>query len=117
LPIYFPFFDIFPSESILKTTTLTTGLSEEEIQEMVLQAMLESGATPEEIAKVMVEQKLLQAIGASPEDMSKSILKQLRSGGKLSPEALESVLVSHRYLHIIKGCPGLESKLVTFYLF
>ena len=33
---------------------------------MVLQAMLESGATPEEIAKVMVEQKLLQAIGTSP---------------------------------------------------
>ncbi len=33
---------------------------------MVLQAMLEAGATPEEIAKVMVEQKLLQAIGTSP---------------------------------------------------
>ena len=28
--------------------------------------MLESGASPEEIAKVMVEQKLLQAIGTSP---------------------------------------------------
>lgn len=69
------------------------GLTEEEIQELVLQAMLESGATPEEIAKVMVEQKLLQAIGASSEEMSKSILKQLRSGGKLTPESLESILV------------------------
>ena len=69
------------------------GLSEEEIQELVLQAMLESGATPEEIAKVMVEQKLLQAIGTSPDEMSKSILKQLRSGGKMTPESLESVLV------------------------
>ena len=44
----------------------SSGLSEEEIQEMVLQAMLEAGASPEEIAKVMVEQKLLQAIGTSP---------------------------------------------------
>lgn len=56
----------------------TTGLTEEEIQEMVLQSMLEAGATPDEIAKVMVEQKLLRAIGSSPDDMSKSILKQLR---------------------------------------
>jgi len=40
--------------------------------------MLEAGATPDEIAKVMVEQKLLRAIGSSPDDMSKSILKQLR---------------------------------------
>ena len=59
-----------------------------------MQAMLESGATPEEIAKVMVEQKLLQAIGTSPEEMSKSILKQLRSGGKLTPQSLESIIVS-----------------------
>ena len=70
-----------------------TGLSEEEIQELVLQAMLESGASPEDIAKVMVEHKLLQAIGTSPEEMSKSILKQLRSGGKLTPESLETILV------------------------
>ena len=56
--------------------------------------MLESGATPEDIAKVMVEQKLLQAIGTSPDEMSKSILKQLRSGGKMTPESLASVLVS-----------------------
>ncbi len=54
------------------------GLTQEEIQEMVLHSMLEAGATPDEIAKVMVEQKLLRAIGSSPDDMSKSILKQLR---------------------------------------
>jgi len=59
-------------------STISIDLSEEEIQEMVLQAMLEAGATPDEIAKVMVEQKLLRAIGSSPDDMSKSILKQLR---------------------------------------
>ena len=39
-------------------------------------------------------QKLLQAIGTSPDEMSKSILKQLRSGGKMTPESLASVLVS-----------------------
>ncbi len=79
---------------------LFTGLSEEEIQELVLQAMLESGASPEDIAKVMVEQKLLQAIGTSPDEMAKSILKQLRSGGKMTPESLESVLVRWSFIKL-----------------
>ena len=56
------------------------GLSPDEIKERVLQSMLEAGATPEAIAKVMVQQELLNVIGKSPEDLSKQLLKQLRSG-------------------------------------
>ena len=41
--------------------------------------MVESGASPEDIAKVLMHQKLLQAVGAkSPADMSKELLKTLR---------------------------------------
>ena len=48
--------------------------------------MLEAGATPEAIAKVMVQQELLNVIGKSPEDLSKQLLKQLRSGEDISME-------------------------------
>lgn len=71
-----------------------TGLSEEEIQERVLQAMIEAGATPESIAKVMVHQKLLQVIGKSPEELSKVLLKQLRSGEEITLKDLNSLLSS-----------------------
>ena len=50
--------------------------------------MLEAGATPEAIAKVMVQQELLNVIGKSPEDLSKQLLKQLRSGEDISLENL-----------------------------
>ena len=70
------------------------GLSPEEIKERVLQSMLEAGATPEAIAKVMVQQELLNVIGKSPEDLSKQLLKQLRSGEDISLEDLNSILKS-----------------------
>ena len=71
-----------------------TGLSKEEVKERVLQSMLEAGATPEAIAKVMVQQELLQVIGKSPEDLSKQLLKQLRSGEDISLQELKKVLES-----------------------
>ena len=55
--------------------------------------MLEAGATPEAIAKVMVQQELLNVIGKSPEDLSKQLLKQLRSGEDISLEDLNSFFV------------------------
>ena len=55
--------------------------------------MVEAGATPEEIAEVLVQQQLLEAIGKSAEIMSKSLLKQLRSGD-LSPEEVQHILQS-----------------------
>ena len=72
---------------------MTLGLSPEEIQERVISAMVEAGATPEEIAEVLVQQQLLEAIGKSAENMSKSLLKQLRSG-ELSPEEVQQILQS-----------------------
>ena len=36
--------------------------------------MIESGATPQAIAKVMVQQEILNAIGKSPDDMAKGQL-------------------------------------------
>ena len=56
--------------------------------------MLEAGATPEAIAKVMVQQELLNVIGKSPEDLSKQLLKQLRSGEDISLEDLNTILKS-----------------------
>ena len=56
--------------------------------------MLEAGATPEAIAKVMVQQELLNVIGKSPEDLSKQLLKQLRSGDDISLEDLNKILKS-----------------------
>ena len=54
------------------------GLSAEEVQERVISAMVEAGASPEDIAQVLVQQQLLGAIGKSPDQMSKALLKQLR---------------------------------------
>ena len=56
--------------------------------------MVESGASPEDIAKVMVQQKLLEAIGKSPEEMSKALLKSLRSGEDISKDELLQILQS-----------------------
>ena len=70
------------------------GLSAEEVQERVISAMVEAGASPEEIAQVLVQQQLLGAIGKSPDQMSKALLKQLRSGESISPSDVQSILES-----------------------
>ena len=70
------------------------GLSDEEIKEKVLQSMIEAGAAPQAIAKVMVQQEILNAIGKSPEDMSKILLKQLRSGEDISLDDIKKLLKS-----------------------
>ena len=56
--------------------------------------MVEAGASPEEIAQVLVQQQILGAIGKSPEEMSKSLLKHLRSGQNITIEDLQSILKS-----------------------
>ena len=71
-----------------------SGLSEEEIKERVLQAMIEAGASPEVIARVMVQQEILNTIGKSPDEMSKILLKQLRSGKDVSFDELAKLLKS-----------------------
>ena len=70
------------------------GLTADEVQERVINAMVEAGASPQEIAEVLVQQQLLEAIGKSPEEMSKTLLKHLRSGQSISPEELQSILQS-----------------------
>ena len=70
------------------------GLSDEEIKEKVLQSMIESGATPQAIAKVMVQQEILNAIGKTPDEMSKELLKQLRSGDEISLDDLDKLFKS-----------------------
>ena len=69
-------------------------MSEAEIKEKVLQSMIESGATPQAIAKVMVQQEILNAIGKSPDDMAKVLLKQLRSGNEVCLENIDKLLKS-----------------------
>ena len=56
--------------------------------------MIESGATPQAIAKVMVQQEILNAIGKSPDDMAKVLLKQLRSGNEVCLENIDKLLKS-----------------------
>ena len=70
------------------------ALTPEEIQERVISAMVESGASPEDIAKVMVQQKLLEAVGKSPDDMAKGLLKHLRSGKQPSLKEVLAILKS-----------------------
>ena len=71
-----------------------SGLSEDEIKERVLEAMIEAGASPEAIAKVMVQQEILNTIGKSPDDMAKVLLKQLRSGTDITLQDLTQLLKS-----------------------
>ena len=61
--------------------------------------MIESGATPQAIAKVMVQQEILNAIGKSPDDMAKGQLiseclfdvqKTNKKFDKFLPENLKS---------------------------
>ena len=56
--------------------------------------MIEAGASPEAIAKVMVQQEILNTIGKSPDEMSKILLKQLRSGKDISLDDLTKLLSS-----------------------
>ncbi|XP_040565348.2 uncharacterized protein [Lepeophtheirus salmonis] len=70
------------------------GFNEEEVQQKILEAMLESGTSVGDIAQTLAKQKLLSFIGKSPTDVSKSLLKLLRSGDKINKEAIQSTLKS-----------------------
>ena len=69
-----------------------SGLSTEEIQKRVIEAMVESGASSEEIAKTIVQQNLLNAIGGNPDDMSRELLTELRSGKDITAKTILDVL-------------------------
>eukprot|EP00090_Calanus_glacialis_P025317 TRINITY_DN39537_c0_g1_i1.p1 TRINITY_DN39537_c0_g1~~TRINITY_DN39537_c0_g1_i1.p1 ORF type:complete len:1272 (+),score=291.20 TRINITY_DN39537_c0_g1_i1:133-3816(+) len=69
-----------------------SGLAPEEIQKRVIEAMVESGASAEEIAKTIVQQNLMNAIGGSPEDLSRQLLSELRSGKDLTSKSIEAIL-------------------------
>ena len=56
--------------------------------------MIEAGASPEAIAKVMVQQEILNTIGKSPDDMAKVLLKQLRSGTNITLDDMTKLLKS-----------------------
>ena len=82
-------------ETIAKTMQAAlakSGLSTEEIQKRVIEAMVESGASAEEIAKTIVQQNLLNAIGGNPDDMSKELLAELRSGKDITAKTILDVL-------------------------
>ena len=79
-------------------------MSEAEIKEKVLQSMIESGATPQAIAKVMVQQEILNAIGKSPDDMAK---------GQLISECLFDDLNFPKKQRKIWQISALESKKVV----
>ena len=82
-------------ETIAKTmqaALANAGLSKEEIQKRVIEAMVESGASAEDIAKTIVQQNLLNAIGGSPDDMSRELLSELRSGKDITAKTILDVL-------------------------
>merc|ERR1719153_1297812 len=82
-------------ETIAKTMQAaleTSGLAPEEIQKRVIEAMVESGASAEEIAKTIVQQNLLNAIGCSPDDISRQLLSELRSGKDITAKSIEAIL-------------------------
>ena len=82
-------------ETIAKTMQAAlskAGLSKEEIQKRVIEAMVESGASAEDIAKTIVQQSLLDAIGGNPDDMSKELLAELRSGRDITSKTILDVL-------------------------
>ena len=65
---------------------------------------MKGGAPPEAIAKVMVQQEILNAIGKSPDDMSKQLLKQLRSGEEITLDDLSKLLKSGGLTLEQSGC-------------
>ena len=82
-------------ETIAKTMQAAlakSGLSKEEIQKKVIEAMVESGASAEDIAKTIVQQNLLNAIGGNPEDMSRELLAELRSGKDITCKTILDIL-------------------------
>jgi len=82
-------------ETIAKTMQAAlenSGLAPEEIQKRVIEAMVESGASAEEIAKTIVQQNLLNAIGCSPDDISRQLLSELRSGKDITVKSIEAIL-------------------------
>jgi len=76
----------------MKAALENSGLAPEEIQRRVIEAMVESGASAEEIAKTIVQQNLLNAIGGSPDDMSRQLLSELRAGKDLTSKSIEAIL-------------------------
>merc|ERR1719361_3310449 len=76
----------------MQAALANAGLSKEEVQKRVIEAMVESGASAEDIAKTIVQQNLLNAIGGCPEDMSRELLSQLRSGKDITAKTILDVL-------------------------
>ena len=76
------------------TLSLSLGLTNEELQQHVIDAMVESGATIEEVAKAMTRNKLLETIGDSSEKMAQGLLAALRSGEDISKEKLDAILAA-----------------------
>ena len=69
-----------------------SGLSSEEMQQKIIDAMVESGASAEDVAKSVVQLKLLEAIGEAPEKMAKELLGAIRNGDEMTREKLEAIL-------------------------
>jgi ribosomal protein L12E/L44/L45/RPP1/RPP2 len=62
------------------------------MQQQIIDAMVESGASAEDVAKAVVKLKLLEAIGSAPEKMAKELLAAIRAGDEISRDKLESIL-------------------------
>ena len=70
-----------------------SGMSQEDIQRHVIEAMIESGSSAEEIAQAIVAQNLMSAIGVNPDEIAKKLLNDLRSGKDITSESVEQVFV------------------------
>ncbi len=64
------------------------------MQQQIIDAMVESGASAEDVAKAVVKLKLLEAIGDAPDKMAKDLLGAIRAGDEVSRDKLESILQS-----------------------
>ena len=62
------------------------------MQQKIIDAMVESGASAEDVAKSVVQLKLLEAIGEAPEKMAKELLGAIRNGDEITREKLEAIL-------------------------
>ena len=62
------------------------------MQQKIIDAMVESGASAEDVAKSVVQLKLLEAIGEAPEKMAKELLGGIRNGDEITREKLEAIL-------------------------
>jgi hypothetical protein len=67
-------------------------LSEEDAQKLVIDAMVGSGATAEDVGKAIVQHSIMKSVGLPPEAAARQLLGAIRSGEDVSEDALAKAL-------------------------